>query len=80
LVFRALSVHPGAFVEKQSFILLQVRDLCLPEEENRMVTCLMSDGTRGVAEFTFFLAVPAFHFFFAAYINMKDTYIFIIPA
>ena len=66
-------------MEKRSFILLQVRDLCLPEEESRMVTHLMSDGTRGVAEFTFFLAVPTLHFFFAAYINMKDTYIFIVP-
>lgn len=66
-------------MEKQSFILLQVRDLCLPEEESRMVTSLMSNVTRGVAEFTFFLAVPAVCFFFAAYINMKDTYIFIVP-
>ena len=37
------------------------------------------DVTRRVAELTFFLAVPALRFFFAAYINTKDTYIFIVP-
>lgn len=66
-------------MEKQSFFLLQLRDLCLPEEESRMVTRLTSGVTRGVAEFPFFLADPAVCFLFAAYINVKDTYIFIVP-